>query len=280
MNQESKELLIKIICVGLTAFFIAVILTKRFLYFYPSKDLIHYLSINPINPMKPLNPINPMKPMNQDAYSMKYDDIYEGNLHAWYKKGQTGIVVLFCHGNGGNLSHRREKLYQLISMGHSVLIFDYNGYGKSSGAPNEELCYSSASTFVEYLLKLGYPKNKIVLYGESLGGAVASYTAKRYNLNKLILESFLPGVQILLKNKNKLLGILGLLFFNDFNSIEYLKTYQGKVLVIHSVEDEIIPYSCITENVIENQNRKIITTTGGHNDLIIPWNEINNFITE
>ncbi len=80
-------------------------------------------------------------------------------------------------------------------MNHSVLIFDYSGFGQSRGVPNEQLCYANASLFVEYLVRRGYSLQNIIPYGESMGAAVAAYVTRKYNLPKIILESSLPGMK-------------------------------------------------------------------------------------
>lgn len=241
--------LLKILFITISVLFILVLIIKRFVYFHPE----YKFSVPKEN----------------------YEDVREGNLHAWYKKGQTGKIILFCHGNAGNISHRQDKLSKLLEMGHSILIFDYSGFGQSKGVPNEQLCYSNADIFVNYLIRKGYEKNNIIPYGESLGAAVASYTARKYDLPVVIIESGLPGISKLLKTKNKFLGFFSFIF-NEFNTESYLDGYKGKILVLHCINDEIIPYNSIEK--IKQLATKFIDMNGSHNNPEIPWNEIKEFI--
>jgi uncharacterized protein len=233
--------------------FIIVLIIKRFAYFRPDNNFL-----------------SPRE---------KYEELYYGNLHSWYRQvpSSQGVkIILFCHGNAGNLSQRQEKLEQLYNLGYSVLIFDYSGYGQSKGVPNEQLCYSNASMFVQLLLQKGYKQEDIVPYGESIGASIAVHVAKRYGLPKIILESALPSIKELLKYWYSWLGsILGIIFC-EFNTTSSLSSYKGKSLVIHSVHDEVIPYECTTE--LQNQSTIFIPSEGNHTNVVIPWDKVKEFI--
>jgi fermentation-respiration switch protein FrsA (DUF1100 family) len=245
-------MLVKILFSLALILFIIILLIKRFIYFHPIYEF--------------LSPKD------------NFQDIYEGNLHAWYKKGTTGKVILFCHGNAGNVSHRQDKLIEFLKMHHSILIFDYSGFGQSKGVPSEEMCYSNADIFYRYLIEKGYPKNNIIPYGESLGGAVASHTALKYNLPLVILESPIPGMKYIIENMfsyfSKILGII----FNEFDTVQFLSSYKGRIVLIHSVDDEVISYDIILRKIKPILDSKpdsvFIQTTGGHNSVNVPWENI------
>jgi pimeloyl-ACP methyl ester carboxylesterase len=237
---------INILLVIVTLIFLIVLLIKRFLYFRPSFEY--------------------MAP--RDAFQ----DIQEGNIHAWYKSGTSGKVILFCHGNFGNLTQRQEKLMKLSENSNSVLIFDYSGFGQSKGIPSEQLCYSNASMFVELLLRKGYLKENIIVYGESLGGAVAAHVARKYGLEKIILESTFTSMKDIVKKKLFFFSV----FFPEFPTDEFLTGYKGKILVLHSVEDEIIPYNSMGK--IISLATKHFPMTGSHNNPVIPWEEVRKFV--
>jgi len=245
----SQQNILKIVLVSITILFILILTIKRFAYFRPTYDFVQ----------------------PRDTYI----DIYEGNLHAWYKKGSSGKVILFCHGNAGNLSYRQEKLMEISKMGHSVLIFDYSGFGQSKGVPNEELCYANSSLFVDNLFRLGYRKENIIPYGESLGASVAVYTARKYNLNGVIIESGLPGVKYLIKSWHPILTLFCPLF-DEFNTVNYLKGYKGKVFIVHCINDDIVPYK-VTEEMRKYATVQY-TMTGNHNNPNIPWIRVKEFI--
>lgn len=230
----------------LTILSVLILLIKRFLYFKPST-----LFIEPYE---------------------KFEDIYEGDIHGWYKQGVKDIVILYCHGNDKNISYRQDNIKNILNLGYSILIFDYNGYGKSGGIPNEQLCYSNAYIFMEFLLKKGYKKENIIPYGEDIGSAVAVYTAIRYNLPKIIIVSAIPSIDRLISYKIPPLKLFKFLF-SEFNSEYYLKNYKGQTLLLHSIEDEIIPY-----NYMNNLPCIIIPISGSHYYPVIDWNIIYNFI--
>lgn len=239
---------LKLLLILIVFLFVLILVVKRFAYFRPSYDF--------------------------SAPKDNYQDIREGNLHAWYKQGGDK-VMLFCHGNGGNLSHRQQKLIALNKLGFSVLIFDYSGYGQSRGVPNEQLFYANASMFVEYLLRKEYKLENIIPYGESMGAAVAAYIARKYNLPKIVLESSLPGIKYLIKSWHPSLSFLSLIF-NEFDTVSFMKGYKGKSLLLHCVNDEIVPYQTIAE--LKSLVTKSIDMDGSHNNPAIPWEDIQKFI--
>lgn len=241
----------KIICILVAILFIIMLVVKRFAYFRPTYDF-----------MAPIE---------------TFHDIKEGNLHAWYKPGISGKVILFCHGNAGNISYRQNKLIEFLKMDHSVLIFDYSGFGQSSGVPSEQMCYSNADMFISYLLRKGYKKHSIIPYGESLGAAVAAYVARKYSLPAVILEGGLPGIQRLIKFWYPKIGPVIGLVFNEFDTISYLQGYKGKIMVLHCVNDEIIPFKLSKE--MSELAHVSIAMDGSHNMPIIPWSDVKEFIS-
>jgi uncharacterized protein len=102
-------------------------------------------------------------------------------LSGWHvPAAEARLTVLFLHGNAGNISHRLMALHALHGLGLAVLILDYRGYGESSGSPSEQGTYRDALAAWEYLTRtLGIAADRIVLFGESLGGAVATWLATR-----------------------------------------------------------------------------------------------------
>jgi hypothetical protein len=240
---------LKISIILFLLFLLFVLIVKRFIYFQPSYEF--------------LTPI------------INFQDIYLGNLHAWYIKGQSGKIILFCHGNAGNLSFRQEKLIKLHQLGHSVLIFDYSGYGHSKGVPNEQLVYSNAMSFIQYILRIGYKSSDIILYGESLGGAIASFVANKLKIGKIILESSIPGMKKISQNYFPKLSFLGFVF-DDFNTEKNLHNYQGQILLLHSLYDEIVPIQ-LMEN-LKSRCQIFIPMSGSHNNPVIPWSDISSFI--
>jgi uncharacterized protein len=118
------------------------------------------------------------------------------DLHGWYVPAAAGApAVLFCHGNAGNISHRLDWLEILRGMGFAVLLFDYRGFGQSSGVPTEQGTYLDAQTAWDYLTNTkGFAPRNIVIVGESLGGPIAAHLAKNVAPGALILVSTFTSV--------------------------------------------------------------------------------------
>ena len=244
------DTIVKIVIVGFVVLFIVVLIVKRFCYFKPSYEFVYPKA--------------------------EFEDIMEGNVHAWYLKGKNNKIILFCHGNAGNISNRQEKLLELNKIGYSVLIFDYSGFGRSKGVPNEQMCYHNAAMYMDFLLTK-FPKENIILYGESLGAAVAMYTARRYNVKNVIIESGLPSIKHLIKSWYPYLSFLGFIF-SEFDTNNYIKGFKGRVLCLHCLNDEIIPFS--TTQTLRDSSTKFIQMEGNHNSPKIPWGEVDAFIKE
>ncbi len=112
-------------------------------------------------------------------------------LHAWYAPaGQGTPVILHCHGNGGNISHRVGLMAALQRVGLGIFLFDYRGYGLSQGAPSESGVYEDARAAYNYLVNdLKIPPDRIVITGHSLGSVVAAALAAAVPARALVLES-------------------------------------------------------------------------------------------
>lgn len=173
----------------------------------------------------------------------------EVRLHAWYiparKKANWRLVptLLFFHGNAGNISHRLDSLRLFHDLSLNVLIFDYRGYGQSEGRPSEEGTYLDALAAWRYLTEERQvsPQN-IVLFGHSLGGAVAAWLAAQVNPGALILESTFTSIPDLAAELYWWLPARKLARLH-YPTLEYLQKVRCPVLIVHSPEDEIIPYS-------------------------------------
>ncbi|MBU1537638.1 lysophospholipase, partial [Myxococcota bacterium] len=117
-------------------------------------------------------------------------------LHAWFvpRRKERG-VVLFSHGNGGNISYRLWSIETFHSLGYAVFIYDYRGYGRSTGTPSEKGTYHDIQAAWDYLTKeKGFAPGRIVLFGRSLGGGVTSWLAARTRPAGVILESTFTSV--------------------------------------------------------------------------------------
>ena len=165
------------------------------------------------------------------------------SLHGWYVPAPDATAtVLFLHGNAGNISHRMGYLTMFYRLGYNTLIFDYRGYGKSSGTPTEEGTYRDAKAAWEYITqKKAIVPSNVVLFGESLGGAVASWLAVREKPGLLVLASAFTSVPDMGAKLYPFLPVRLLSRF-EYNTLEHLKDVTCPVFVAHSPQDEIVPF--------------------------------------
>jgi fermentation-respiration switch protein FrsA (DUF1100 family) len=188
-------------------------------------------------------------------------------LHGWYLPREgSHRALLFFHGNAGNISHRGESLAIFHRLGLNVLIIDYRGYGQSEGRPSEEGLYRDARAAWQYLVaQRGFQAKDIVLFGRSLGGAVAARLATEVQPAGLILESSFSSARELADALLPLLSRLTPLRY-DFNAAAALADVHCPVLVVHSPADEIIPYA-LGEKLYQaaNEPKRFLPLYGDHN---------------
>ncbi|MCX5798390.1 MAG: alpha/beta hydrolase [Proteobacteria bacterium] len=189
-------------------------------------------------------------------------------ISGWYipAKDEKG-TVLFCHGNAGNISHRLDSVGIFHSLNFSVLIFDYRGYGKSEGKPSEKGTYLDAEATWDYLVnvKKKAPEN-IVIFGRSLGGAIAAEIALKKNPACLIIESSFTSIPELAAKLYPWLPVRYLSKFK-YSTVEKIRFIKCPKLIIHSPEDELIPYK-FGKSLYEKASlpKEFLEIKGGHND--------------
>jgi hypothetical protein len=178
-------------------------------------------------------------------------------------------VVLFCHGNGGNISHRLEKIKILNNIGLDVFIFDYRGYGRSSGRPFEEGLYLDAEAAYTYLHnQRKVPSDKIILYGESLGGAVAVDLATNYETGGIIIEGSFTSVPDMAKRLVPFMP--SFILSSRYNSYKKIANISSPILIIHSADDEIVPFEMGRRLFnAAPEPKEFVELKGGHNDAFL-----------
>ncbi|MDP2156978.1 MAG: alpha/beta hydrolase [Nitrospirota bacterium] len=165
------------------------------------------------------------------------------NIAAWYIPAPDAMaVLLFCHGNGGNISHRLDSIRIFHNLGLSVLIFDYRGYGRSEGEPTEKGTYLDAEAAWNFLVKdKGIDSARIVIFGRSLGSAVAAELAMRRQAGALILESGFTSITDLGRKYYPHMPVSLITRFH-YATIDKVSSLALPKLFIHSPSDEVIPY--------------------------------------
>lgn len=200
-------------------------------------------------------------------FSDKYFQTEDGiEINGWFiPNSNAKYTLLFLHGNAGNISHRLEKLQILWGTGLNIFIIDYRGYGKSKGRPSESGFYLDAKAGYDYLVNnLRIPPKQIILYGESLGTAVAVDLASKYKAKAIILEGVFSSGRDFGKKVYPFLPAF--LFSNKYNSSEKIKRVGVPKLFIHSINDEILPYKLAKKLYDIAKSPKIfVELKGGHN---------------
>ena len=189
-------------------------------------------------------------------------------IHGWFVPAQQERgTLLFFHGNAGNISHRLDSIKIFHALGLSTLIIDYRGYGRSLGAISEQGTYLDAEAAWSYLTGTrNIAARQIVVFGRSLGAAIAAYIAAEQKPGGLILESAFTSVPDMAARMYPVFPVRLLSKF-QYNTEKFLHSVSSPVLIIHSPDDEIIPYE--NGQKLFNSAREpkeFLKIQGGHNE--------------
>lgn len=202
----------------------------------------------------------------EDAFFNTSDGV---QLNGWYFPGGSNHVILVCHGNAGNLSHRLPLIDTLLKAGASVFAFDYRGYGRSAGRPSEKGTYLDAQAACQWLRDRGFQDTNIIALGESLGGGVVCELATRKPLGGIILQSTFTSVPDVACEMVPWLP-MRLLLTTHFNNREKLKRITIPVLILHGRQDTIIPFHHGEKNfAAANPPKFFAELDGDHNDAML-----------
>jgi fermentation-respiration switch protein FrsA (DUF1100 family) len=190
-------------------------------------------------------------------------------LNGWYFPAATNsprknLAILVCHGNGGNLTYLKKLYGRLAATGANVLLFDYRGYGNSEGKPSEEGTYRDAQAAYAWLRQTGFAATNIFIYGESLGGGVASGLALCEASGGLILESTFSSTVDVGVERFPWLPVR-LMSSIKYDTHEKLPQIHVPVLIMHSRADRSIPFKLAETNfATANEPKLFFEVTGGH----------------
>jgi fermentation-respiration switch protein FrsA (DUF1100 family) len=204
--------------------------------------------------------------LNYEDVSLTTSD--NERLHGWYVPAANSKgVLLFFHGNAGNISHRLESIKIFHELGLDTLIIDYRGYGLSTGKTTEQGTYLDAQAAWDYLINYrGIPADRIIIIGRSLGGAIGAWLGVQNNPAAVIIESsFSSGVDM----ARRIYPFMPVRLITrlHYPVADYAAQLDCPVLVIHSRHDEIIPFGmgqAIYAAV--KQDRKFLELRGDHNN--------------
>ena len=205
-------------------------------------------------------------------------------LVSWYfKKNPKFKTILFFHGNAGKLDNRVYKLNELSKLELNYLIVAYRGFSGNAGKPTESGLYEDANFAKIWLNKNGVKDKDIIIYGESLGTAVAIDLASRYNFSGVILES--PFTSMLdLAQKYYPIFPVKLILKDRYESRKKLNDIKSPVLVMHGKKDKIVPFY-MGEQILEALSSPKFSYFNDNDDHMMEYNEdllgsIKNFLVQ
>lgn len=211
-----------------------------------------------------------------DICSSKKRKSSQEYISAWHFNNYPDCkTVLFCHGNTGNVTNREYIINICHKFKLNLLVFDYRGYGKSDSFPHKKFLKEDGEIAYEYLhYKCGIPHKEIIVWGESLGGISSSWVASKYPCAALILICTFSSLDDAITYRYEGSKKKAMKMLTDFLSIKmdmvpiksYLAEVQCPVVIMHSTEDEMIPYACswINYNSIQHHNKLHLKIKGGH----------------
>ena len=218
-----------------------------------------------------------------DRLGWKFEDVYlttadAVKINGWFLPApqspisthQSPLTVLFLHGNAGNISHRLDKLGFLRELGADVLIIDYRGYGHSEGAPNEQGTYRDAQAAYEYLTKTrGIHPRHIIVYGESLGSAVAVDLAAKHPVAGVVIEEALTSVADVGQKMFPFMPVR-LLARNKYDTLSKIGRINAPLLIFHSRDDEYFSWRHAERLfAAAREPKQLVELRGGHNDAFL-----------
>ncbi|MDO1499699.1 alpha/beta fold hydrolase [Winogradskyella maritima] len=180
------------------------------------------------------------------------------------KKG----VILYFHGNAGDLSRWGAVVEPFTNYGYDVVVMDYRTYGKSSGVLSEKNLYEDAQLFYDYVSNV-FPAENIIIYGRSLGTGIASHLASKNPAKQLILETPYTSITDVAKHRFPMFPVKSLLKYH-FPTNENLKHVHVPITIFHGTDDSVVPYKFGKQlkDSFPNKIKLITIENGEHNNLV------------
>jgi len=236
-----------IIFLSYVAFCIFVFLNQKNLLFFPFKGVFVIPKVD-----------------NLEEVYIKTEDRVK--LNAWYFDNKSDKTIIFFHGNWGNIFFNRERIKIFNELKINAIMPDYRGYGRSEGEIlSEQDLEKDANAVYQYVLSKWTKSENIIIWGQSFGGAVAIDLAKNKNIKALVVESTFSSVDEMASVQFPYLPVKTLLKFH-FRNDEKISKIHVPVLIIHSINDEIINFSNWEKLFsLANEPKFFLKTNGTHN---------------
>lgn len=252
-------------------------ISKFFKYFLTSFILVYitFVLLVYFNQEKLVFHPSPNFRMPPKSFEIEQKFIHKTNgdsLMTWWKQNNdSGDTFLFFSGNAGNISGRLFFVEMAQSLGMNILLFDYRGFGLSSGKlQNKEDLFEDSRAVINFLIKdKNIPQEKIVLWALSLGGTIAANLATEYSVKALIFEGVMKSIKDVALESNsfryKILPLDLILKF-DYNTVESVKHLDEPILFLHSKADSLVRYHHAETlySLVKNSSKEIIPLTGSH----------------
>jgi len=203
----------------------------------------------------------------EEVFLTPEDDVSINAIH--FKTENPKGVILYFHGNAGDLSRWGTISEFFVAKDYDVFIMDYRTYGKSKGKLSEQAFYNDAQYCYNYLLKY-YSEENITLYGRSLGTGISTFLASQNNPKQLILETPYYSILDVAKHRFPIFPVSSLLRYT-FPSNEFIMDVKCPITMFHGTDDRIVPYTSAEKlkEVAPKDKTRFITIEGGsHNNLI------------
>ncbi len=184
-----------------------------------------------------------------------------------FKREDPKGVILYFHGNAGDLARWGEIATFFTKKGYDVVLMDYRTYGKSTGKLGEDKLFADAQLFYDYVLKR-YPEKEILVYGRSLGATFATHVASNNSPAKLVLETPFYNLYAAAKHRFAFLPLKLLLRYR-FESNKYIQNVKCPLVIYHGTEDSVVPYESGKQlfEMAPTPKKFITVPHGKHNNL-------------
>jgi fermentation-respiration switch protein FrsA (DUF1100 family) len=186
-----------------------------------------------------------------------------------FKANDPSGLVLYFHGNAGNLARWGEITGLFVEQNYDVFVMDYRTYGKSTGKLSEDALYRDAQMCYDHVAKF-YNAQDINIYGRSLGTGMATFVASKNKARQLILETPYYSLPDVAKNRFPLFPVKQLMSYR-FPSYKYVQDIDCPITIFHGTNDQVISHSSgerLFKSIPSDKKVFISVKDGGHNDLI------------
>ena len=201
-------------------------------------------------------------------------------LKSLYKKSETNInkTILVFHGNAGHIGHRVSKFKPFMDKGYGLLLLEYRGYGENKGKPTKLGLYRDGEAAINYLINQKIKSKNIIVYGESLGTAIATKLSTNYSFNMTILEAPFTSVADVAQKRYWIFPAKYLVL-DDFDNLRIIKKIKSPLLLLHGYKDYVIN-EAFGKKVFEaapKPKKALFIQNAGHNNLF-EFNLINKIL--